>query len=306
MIKKTLYFGNPAYLSLKDNQLVIKTKEFTSIDEQEEVIKTRPVEDIGFVVLDNPQITITNPLIEHLVENNCALITCNSSHMPTGLLMPLASNSVQNERFRYQIEASLPLRKQLWQQTIQQKILNQSAVYEKFTHRDAIKLRNWAERVKSGDPENIEGHAAYYYWQGLFENVDGFVRGQEGPAPNQLLNYGYALLRATMARSLLSSGLMVTLGIHHHNRYNAYCLADDIMEPYRPYVDRMVAEIVYSGQDYSELTPQIKGRLLSIPAMEVNIKGERSPLMVATTTTAASLYKCFAGESRKIIYPEMI
>lgn len=305
MIKKTLYFGNPAYLSLKDNQLVIKTKEFTSIDEQEEVIRTRPIEDIGFIILDNSQITITNPLIEHLIDNNCALITCDSSHMPTGLLMPLASNSVQNERFRYQIEASLPLRKQLWQQTMQQKILNQCAVYEKFTKSDGLKLRNWADSVKSGDPDNIEGRAAYYYWQGLFSNVPDFTRGQDGPPPNQLLNYGYAILRATMARSLMSSGLLVTLGIHHHNRYNAYCLADDIMEPYRPYVDRIVAEIVYSGQDYSTLNSAMKGKLLAIPAMEVVIKGERHPLMVATSITSASLYKCFAGESRKILYPEM-
>ena len=310
MIKKTLYFGNPAYLSLRNGQLVIKLPEIVNNDtlpqsfKQQNVV-SRPIEDIGVIVIDNKQITITSGLMSALLENNCAVITCDSHSMPIGLHLPLDCNTTQSERFRYQIEASLPLRKQLWQQTIQQKISNQAAVLKSFTDAEVKCMHIWANDVRSGDSENMEGRAAAYYWKNLFCHIDGFTRDRNGISPNCILNYGYAILRAIIARSLVGSGLLPTLGIHHHNRYNAYCLADDIMEPYRPYIDRIVYSMVKKYGDNITLTKEIKSELLTIPTIDVNIGAKNSPLMIAASQTTASLYKCFSGEQRRIIYPKI-
>lgn len=310
MIKKTLCFSNPAYLSLRDAQLVIKLPEVEKAANLTEEFKkanelTRPIEDLGVVVLDHKQITITQGALEALLENNCAVITCDSNHMPVGLLLPLVGNTTQNERFRDQLDASQPLRKQLWQQTIQYKIRNQAAVLAQCSDAETKCMQVWANDVRSGDPDNLEARAAVYYWKSLFGHIPGFIRDREGVAPNNLLNYGYAILRAVVARSLVASGLLPTLGIHHHNRYNAYCLADDIMEPYRPYVDRLVVDIIEQYGIDVELSKDIKAELLSIPTLDVVIGGKRSPLMVGVSQTTASLYKCFSGELRKIAYPEI-
>lgn len=303
MIKKTLYFGNPAYLSLKLEQLVIKTQR--QEDDGESLTRTIPIEDVGVVVLDHRQITVTQGVMEKLLENNCAVITCDSRHLPVGLLLPLVGNTVQNERFRSQIDSSLPLRKQLWQQTIQAKIANQAAVLEYSTSRRHGNMLAWVSQVKSGDSDNVEARAATYYWKTIFPERPDFLRGQFEDEPNGLFNYGYAILRAVVARSLVMSGLLPTLGIHHHNRYNAYCLADDIMEPYRPYVDHLVLDIIAEDGTLS-LTQSAKLQLLSIPVLDVEIDGHTSPLMVAVSTTTASLAKCFGGDLRKIVYPIMI
>jgi CRISPR-associated protein Cas1 len=300
MIKRTLYFGNPARLSIKDKQLNIKLL----ADDNE---KNVPIEDIGVVVLDHYQISITQKVFESLLNNNAAIITCNSSHLPHGLLLNLDGNTIQTERFREQINVSEPLKKRLWQQTIVSKIENQAKLLEK---RD-IKTDNmfyWAKSVKSGDSENHEARAAAYYWDKIFPNLDYFYRGRYEDPPNNLLNYGYAILRAVVARALVSSGLLPSLGIHHRNKYNAYCLADDIMEPYRPFVDKLVCDIVDNRDKYGdfELTKEIKAILLNIPVLDIKINGRKSPLMVGVSQTTASLYKCFEGSLRKIIYPEMV
>ena len=310
MIKKTLYFGNPAYLSLRNAQLVIKLPEVENSTSLPETMKrqsevTKPIEDLGVLVLDNKQITITSGVMEALLENNCALITCDSKSMPVGLMLPLYGNTTQNERFRKQLDASVPLKKQLWQQTIQAKINNQAGVLSVCIQEEAKCMRIWASDVRSGDPDNLEARAAAYYWKTLFADVDGFTRDRDGIPPNNLLNYGYAILRAVVARGLVTSGLLPTLGIHHHNRYNAYCLADDIMEPYRPFVDKLVFELYNQYGETVSLTKEIKTSLLSIPTLEVRIGGKRSPLMVAVGQTTASLYKCFSGELRRIVYPEL-
>lgn len=314
MIKRTLCFTSPAYLSLKDGQLLIKLPEVEKSDLPERMkrdsTRTIPVEDIGVVVLDNRQITLTHGLLEALLENNCAVVTCDSRGMPVGLMLPLCGNTLQSERFAKQIEASLPLKKQLWQQTVKAKIDNQAAVLKNVTEVETGCMNRWSADVRSGDPDNLEGRAAAYYWKNVFSNItelDNFTRGRDGMPPNNLLNYGYAILRAVIARSLVSAGLLPTLGIHHHNRYNAYCLADDIMEPYRPYVDRLVYDIISrrSTEEYAELTKEIKMSLLSIPTLDVTVNGRRSPLMIAATQTAASLCKCFNGELRRIAYPEI-
>lgn len=299
MIKRTVYFGNPAYLSMRNSQLVIKLPD---TDEIKDLNKgtTIPIEDIGIIILDNKQITITHGLIESLLDNNCALITCDKSRLPTGLMLPLSGNTLQNERFRAQIDLSLPLQKQLWQQTIQSKITNQAKILNKNRGVVVSNMLKWVNEVKSGDTDNLEARAAAYYWANLFSN---FKRDKDGLPPNNMLNYGYAILRAVIARSLVASGLLPTLGIHHHNRYNAYCLADDIMEPYRPYVDDLVVNLYDNG--HTELNGDVKSQLLSIPVIDVTISGKRSPLMIAAGITTASLYKCFSGEIRKIAYPEI-
>lgn len=298
MIKRTLCFSNPAHLSLSNSQLVVKLH----VPEDKQV--TVPIEDIGVVVLDHQQITITHGALSALVENNAAVITCDAKHLPSGLLLPLDGNTLQSERFADQIGASLPLKKQLWQQIVSQKILNQSVVLKETTSAEVRCMEVWAREVKSGDTDNLEGRAAAYYWKNMFE--DHWVRDREGDWPNPLFNYGYAILRAIVARALVSSGMLPTLGIHHHNKYNAYCLADDIMEPYRPYVDRKVMQMLPLFPDAEELTTDMKRMLLEIPVMEVTIDGKRSPLMVAASMTTASLYRCFSGEQRKIVYPTIV
>lgn len=307
MIKRTLYFGNPAYIGQRLGQLEIKIPavEKSNMSEQfkESTLRTVPIEDIGVVILDNRQITITHGAMEALLDNNVAIITCDKNRMPVGLMLPLDGNRTQSERFQDQIEASVPLKKQLWQQTVQAKIANQAALLSDVKQCQVTNMLKWVNQVKSGDADNLEGRAAAYYWQNLFGEINHFRRDRDGVPPNNLLNYGYAILRAVVARALVGSGLLPTLGIHHHNRYNAYCLADDIMEPYRPFVDRVVCEIVASGIDYTTLTQDIKAKLLSIPVLDVEIGGERRPLMIAAGQTTASLYKCFSGELRKIAYP---
>jgi CRISPR-associated protein Cas1 len=295
MIKKTLFFGNPAYLSTKNEQLVV------TYPDKEQETKTVAIEDIGVIVMEHQQITITNGLLEKLTNNNVALINCDQYHLPVGLLMPLSGHTEQTERFRNQIEASQPLKKNLWQQTISAKINNQGALL-KEKGIPMRKMELWAKEVTSGDALNHEARAAVYYWDNLFK-IEGYTRQQKGLPPNNLLNYGYAILRGITARAIVSSGMLPTLGIFHRNKYNAYCLADDIMEPYRPFVDLIVCHIMETEDSIEELTLDIKKHLLSIATIDVQIDGKRSPLMVAMSRTTNSLQECFVGSARKILYP---
>jgi CRISP-associated protein Cas1 len=297
MLKRTLYFGNPAYLKTQQEQLVVEMPESGET-------KSLPIEDIGLLVLDHPQITITQAVLAKMLENNVAVITCNYIHHPTGLLFNLDSNSLQSQKFKWQLSASEPLKKQLWQQTIVTKIRNQAALLQK-ERADNKYLLTLMQQVKSGDSDNCEAKAAAYYWKNIFPDFLNFKRERDGQPPNNLLNYGYALLRAIVARNLAGSGLLPTLGIHHRNQYNAYCLADDIMEPYRPYVDKIVCGIIRLNGKFLEMTPSMKKELLTIPAMDVILDGQKSPLMNAVQRTTASLVKCFEGSVRKIIYPEL-
>jgi CRISPR-associated protein Cas1 len=266
-------------------------------------IKTVPIADIGFVVLENMQISLTLPLLSALIENNVSVIFCDKNHFPSSMLLNLNGNSLQQEIFSTQIAASVPLKKNLWKQTVEAKIRNQALLLKKLS-KDYKKVQWHASNVKSGDTENREGAAARVYWKELFGN--GFVRGRNESPPNNMLNYAYAVLRAAVARALAGSGLLSTLGIHHHNRYNAFCLADDIMEPYRPFVDQLVYEIAKKTEDISELTTEIKMKLLKILTNDVSVGKQLKPLMVALSSTTASLAKCFNGEIKKITYPQLI
>ena len=306
MIKRTLYFGNPAYLKTNNEQLVITYPiEIVGGQPLPEETKTLPIEDIGVLILDHQQITITQALIAKLLANNVALITCDNSHHPTGLMLNLDGHTLQSARFQAQVDATVPLKKQLWQQTVSAKIYNQARMLESIDI-VAKNLRNWAQEVKSGDADNHEAIAAAYYWKNFFPIFPEFKRERFGDAPNNLLNYGYAILRAVVARNIVASGMLPTLGIFHKNQYNAYCLADDIMEPYRPFVDKVVWNIVRQNGQYLELGPSMKKDLLNIPAMDVMINEEKSPLMLAVQKTTASLAKCFEGKQRKILYPEFV
>lgn len=298
MIKRTFCFETPCELRKKNNQLLI-----TYPADQNREDKSVPIEDAGIVILENPYITISNALLMELSENNTAVIICNSSHLPYGLLLPMFSHHAFTEKLRSQLEASQPLKKNLWQQTVIAKIANQAALLRK-TGADVKKLEFLAGEVRSGDTTNVEGRAAAFYWDKLYSG-SSFLRHRFGEPPNNLLNYGYAILRAVVARSLVGSGLFPSVGIHHRNKYNPYCLADDIMEPFRPYVDEIVLEIVSGDTEIEELTPSLKRELLQIPVIDIEIEGKSSPLLVGVQRTTASLAACFEGTSRKILYPDL-
>ncbi len=297
MIKRTLYFGNPAYLKTANEQLVIEMHDSGEI-------KSAPIEDIGLLLLDHQQITITQALMAKLLAANVALITCDQSHHPAGLFLNLDGHTLQSQKFKAQVEASIPLKKQLWQQTVCAKIQNQATLLQ-AQREDHKLLLTYVKEVKSGDADNHEARAAAYYWKRVFPDFLKFRRERYGPPPNNLLNYGYSILRALVARSLTASGLLPTLGIHHRNQYNAYCLADDIMEPYRPFVDKVVCQLIRSHGRFLEMSPSMKKALLEIPAMDVQLAGQKSPLMNAVQRTTASLARCFEGTARKILYPRL-
>ncbi len=292
MIKRTLFFGNKASLTTKNEQLVIKTATKET---------TVPIEDIGFVVIEHPETYISIPLLTKLNANNVAVILCDEKHMPVSMMLNLNGHYLQQEMFSNQIQATEPLKKQLWQQTIKYKISNQAHLLE-IMGKNQHPLYHYASKVLSGDSDNREGVAAAYYWKNLFDF--NFTRERTGDFPNLFLNYGYIVLRAAVARAITGCGLLPTLGIHHHNRYNAFCLADDIMEPYRPLVDAKIIDILQKYEE-QELTTDIKAALLQILTQTVYFEDRESPLMIALTLTANSLQQCYAGKSRKLLYPKL-
>ena len=296
MVKRTLYFGNAAYLSLSNNALIVV---YPETGEE----KKASIEDIGLVILDHNRITITQPLLNALLENNAAILSCDKKHMPIGMWLNLNGNYTQQEHWHNQIKVSEAKKNKLWKQIIKQKIRNQAALIA-AKGKEVQNMLHWADSVKSGDPNNYEARAAAYYWKTIFvDYVHGFKRGRYEDDPNHLLNYGYAILRAIVARALVASGLLPSFGIHHKSSYNAYCLADDVMEAYRPFVDSLVLQILQEDRDDIELTSTIKLRLLQIPVMDITISNRLSPLMVAVQQTTSSLYKCYTGEQTKLKLP---
>jgi CRISP-associated protein Cas1 len=300
MLKKSILLENKASLTTKNQQLVIKTETRES---------SIPIEDIGFIVLDHQEIYLSIPAMNLLIDNNTSVIVCGNNHLPNGMFLNLNSHHIQQEIFRNQIEASIPLKKQLWQQTIVEKINNQGFLLAKITgNKNSFEFL--ASKVLSGDTTNMEGVAASQYWKSFFDYNDSqakqlnFKRERFGDYPNNFLNYGYAILRAATARALSGSGLLNTLGIHHKSKYNAFALADDIMEPFRPLVDEKVYEIMQNYQE-QELNTKIKAELLQVLTRTVYFKDEKSPLMVALQKTASSLQQCYTGDRKKIKYPKL-
>ncbi|MCL9967742.1 MAG: type II CRISPR-associated endonuclease Cas1 [Aquirufa antheringensis] len=262
---------------------------------------TIPIEDIGIIVIESLHVTITSTLLNKLLQYGVGIFCCDEQHMPSGLMLPLEGHTQQTERIRTQLDASLPLKKNLWQQTVSAKIVNQARVLHARCQ-EVENLMRWSREVQSGDQKNHEARAAVQYWSRLFP-WDGFTRNPDGESPNHLLNYGYSILRGITARAIVSSGMLPMLGIFHKNKYNAFGLADDIMEPYRPFVDALVLELVDSGEDFNQMTKEFKIHLMSIMRTDVLIDGQKSPLMVAMSRTTSSLYDCYTGKTRKILYP---
>lgn len=296
MLKRTILIENPTYLKLKQNQLVV-------INPETGIIKgTVPIEDVALVLLDNCQITLSTQLINKLMAHNVAIIHCDNHHLPNGLMLPMVGHTELTERWRFQLSASLPLKKQLWKQTVEAKIKNQTKhllLYQKTVD----PMKKYLEKLVSGDETNMEGKAANHYWKHVLNN---FQRQRYGDMPNNFLNFGYAVLRSMVARAIVSSGMLPAIGIFHKNKYNPYCLADDIMEPYRPFVDKLVVTYITNNKEAVDLTTQAKKHLLTMATQDVLINNKKSPLLVAITTTTASVYKCFNGERRTILYPEFI
>lgn len=292
MLKRTLSFSRSCSLSLKNRQMVIKLKDDPDFH------RTVPVEDIGFVLLENQKISITIPLLNALAENNVAVIVCKDNMMPNAMMLNLDSNSIQGERYRDQINTSEPLKKNLWKQIVEAKIRNQAALLDKLD-KDGSQLKPYLQNVKSGDTDNREGVAAKLYWNILFGK--DFIRLRSGDAPNEMLNYGYTILRAAVSRSLMGSGLFPAFGIHHKNRYNSFPLADDIMEPYRPFVDEIVFDLYANGEH--ELNKNVKAEILKFLYADTKFDKVTRPLDIGLSITTSSLAKCFSGEQKKVIYP---
>ncbi len=297
MLKRTVYFESAAHLSFRNGQLVYTPK-------PDGEVRTVPIEDIGFVVLDNHSITLSLRLIEELTAVNAAVVFCDKLHHPTAMSIPFDGNTTHAKTLAAQLEMSEPLKKNLWKQTVEIKIKNQAAMLQRTESNGVEALRRYAENVKSGDTDNREGAAARVYWQNLFG--DEFRRERFGNGPNHLLNYTYAILRAAVARSLVGSGLYPAIGIHHHNQYNAFALADDVMEPYRPYADEFVFELwKESAVEDDGISKEQKQRLLKLLAADVHLTNTLRPLMVGLSITTASLVRCVCGEQKKVDYPIM-
>lgn len=297
MLFRSIYIGTPANLKLKDNQMKIICPETKT--EKGSV----PVEDLGLLMLDHWQITVSHQLIQRLMGNNVVVISCDAFHLPHGMMLPMYGHTEHSDRVKDQLVASEPLKKQLWKQTVECKIENQKEVLLHLGNYYEPML-DYLRNVKSGDSTNMEGIAAQHYWKYLI-SLD-FLRQRFGESPNQFFNFGYSVLRSIVARALVETGLLPVLGIFHKNKYNPYCLADDIMEPYRPFVDWLVMDWLTKNPGSEELTKEFKAHILNIATKDVKIDGVKRPLLVAVKATASSLYKCYSGEKRLISYPEFV
>ena len=295
MLYRSIYIGNPTHLKLKDKQLKIT-------DPTTQTVKgSVPIEDLGLLMLDHYQITVSHQLLQELMKNNVVLISCDEKHLPLGAMLPFSGNTQYSERVKTQLEVSEPLKKQLWKQTVECKIQNQAKVLEHLG-KYADPMYDYLKEVKSGDTTNMEGIAAQHYWKYLIDY--DFLRDRFGEYPNQFFNFGYGVLLSIVARALVDTGLLLVLGIFHRNKYNPYCLASDIMEPYRPIVDLLVMEWLTTHPEVEELNKESKAHILQMATRDVQIEKNTHPLIVAVKNTTSSLYKCYTGEKRLIAYPE--
>ncbi|OXU14956.1 type II CRISPR-associated endonuclease Cas1 [Sedimentisphaera salicampi] len=299
MIKRIIEISeSPCSLRIRNGQLIVGRNDLPE--------KQIPCEDVGVLLIDNQATTYTHSVLTRLLDFGAAVVLCNGEHHPAGMLLAIDSNSIQTERHRHQIEASLPLKKRLWKQLVQAKISHQAAVVKTENPRASKSIEQLAAKVRSGDKSNVEARASKLYWK-YFLGSRNFKRLRGGAPPNNLLNYGYMILRAAVARAICSSGLLPSLGLHHCNRYNEYCLADDIMEPFRGFVEKEVRLMWRENPDeeyFAKLSQLHKARLLETLHKSVTIAQSSGPLMVGLHKTAASLYKCFAGEEDSLELPD--
>ena len=294
MLKRTLVFSNPVRLSLRNRQLVLAYKD------DPENTTTVPIEDIGVVVVENQQVSVTLPLLNALTENEVQVVFCNATGMPSSMLLGFEGNNLQGETLRNQMSCGEVLKKQLWKQIVESKIRNQSRLLDKVGQEGAC-LRPYYSNVKSGDADNREGSAARIYFQRLF-GAD-FVRDRTLPGINALLNYGYTILRAAVSRAIVSSGLFPAIGLFHHNRSNAFPLADDLMEPYRPFVDEAVYDLLMQGS--MELTKDTKAKLIMVLYADTEFENVNRPLSAGLSMTTSSLVRCYAKDCLKLSLPSL-
>jgi len=296
MIERILDISEkPANLRLRNGLLVMQ-------GEGEEAV-TMPLEDVAVLVVSNPQVTFSQAILSGIAASGGAFVVCNEKHMPVGMLLPLTGNFVQAERFALQANVPVPTRKRLWQQVVRAKIKAQANLLKRLRGNDEG-LAALAERVRSGDPQNLEGQASRRYWPALFARKD-FRRDAEAADQNRHLNYGYAVLRAIVARAICAAGLHPSLGLHHHNRYDAFCLADDLMEPLRPVVDAAVVHLVRNGGDHIELEREAKTFLLQALTGRLTIAGESRTLFDVAARCASSLVDVFEGKQGRLLLPEV-
>jgi CRISPR-associated protein Cas1 len=292
MITRSLLISSAVKLSVKNQQLIVAYLDNSSDDRQV------PIEDIGYIILEHQQSIVTMPALNALSDNNVAVVFCDRNHLPASMLLNLDSHSTQSERFRDQIAASLPLKKHIWQQIVTAKIRNQSMILNKLGKNGDL-LRPLYMNVKSGDSDNKEGTAARLYWRELLGK--NFVRDKDGADLNSLLNYGYAILRASVARALMGAGLLPILGVFHRNRYNAFPLADDVMEPFRPFVDEIVFNLAEAN--LYTLTKETKASLIKGVYCDTQYDTIIRPLDIGLSFTCASLARCFAKEQKQLDLP---
>lgn len=299
MIKRIIEISQAkSYLSIRYKQLLIRR--------DEEIIGQIPCEDIGMLIVDNNGVTYTHSVFLELLAAGAAVVFCGDDHHPAGMLLPTAANSVQTQRMREQLEAKEPLKKQLWKQLVVAKIRHQAAVLGEGNNGYAG-LLELARQVKSGDPNNIEAQASKLYWKYYLDEVE-FRRHRFGNAPNNLLNYGYSIMRAAIARAIVAGGLNASIGLHHCNKYNAFCLADDLLEPFRGFVDKKVLKLwsESSENEDEELSQSKKAEILEILYDEVTIGDYAGPLMVGLHRVVSSLVRCFQGEQKELCLPGIL
>jgi len=294
MIKRIVEVANPSYLHLKYKQLLI--------DQGREQVAQIPIEDIGALVLEHSAIRISQPLIIECQKNNVAIIFCDEKHLPYSTILPIAEgNNLHNKILKQQINITEPTRKNLWKQIIIQKITNQAKTLKQFD-KPFNRLSKLATDVKSGDSNNCEGLAAQYYWKALFGSA--FVRDQNADGINAVLNYGYSIIRAMVARNICAAGLHPTMGLFHHNQYNALCLADDLMEPLRPWVDAIAFEL-YQANSTVIINKEIKTPFLNLISQTVELNKKKMSMMVSMHYLMANLKRAFNKENSKLTYPAL-
>ncbi|GAB4196409.1 MAG: type II CRISPR-associated endonuclease Cas1 [Wenzhouxiangellaceae bacterium] len=292
MSKRIIEISNPAYLHIDHRQLVI--------EKDKQRIASIPVEDMAALVLATPQVVMTHAAIGFLLSQNVAVVSCDGKHQPVGLFMHLQGNVLRGERLSLQSEMKYPLKKSLWKDIVKAKIRLQAKVASDVCGSENISPL--IRKVRSGDPDNIEAQAARRYWPRLFP--DQFRRDRDADDQNRLLNYGYAIVRALVARSLCAAGLHPGLGLHHRNRYNDFPLADDVMEPYRPFVDLTVWQLVEDGLGQAEMDTDIRKRLIEVVKHPVKIGGDQAPLQNAIQKTAQSLAACISEKGKPLLLPD--
>lgn len=295
MIARTLSFASPGRLTVRNAQLVYEG--------ENGIRRDFPIEDLGFVILETGLMTISASCIQQLAEANVALVVCDATHTPSAQMLPFAAHTTTQETISAQLAATAAVQGRLWRQIVRAKIANQAELLKRLEHKEHSRLKAMSGEVKNYDEGNIEAQAARIYFRTLAPDPD-FIRSREGPWPNPALNYGYGVLRAAVARALVGSGLTCFRGIHHHNRYNAFCLADDMMEPYRPFVDQYVfGNVPPFDVASTELTREMKARLLQMLTCDVKTETGRRPLMVALSQTTASLARYYLGKTDELVLP---